>query len=304
MILFWIILLIASLAILVKSADYFVEAAEKIGIHIGLSPFVVGVTIVAIGTSLPELASSIAAVLQGSTEFVIGNVVGSNITNILLVFGLVAFFGKSFRLKGVGKVDLPFFLISIVILLLFSLSGTFGLYGAVVSLVGIGIYLYIKLNKKARNIKKDLIADYKDWIVLAVTSAFIWLGSKYTVFSVIELSNQLGLGAEVLSATVVALGTSLPELMVSIISLRRSQFQIAAGNILGSNIFNTFAVMGIPALFTSIIIPRSIFVLGFPIMFLASLFFYMIIRRGHVERMHGVILLAAYVAFVLLFFIV
>ena len=149
MILFWVILLIASIAVLVKSADDFVEAAEKIGLHIGLSPFVVGVTIVAVGTSLPELATSIAALFQNSTEIIIGNVVGSNITNILLVFGLVAFFGKSFRLKNVGKSDLPFFMISIVILLLFSLSGTFGLYGAIVSLIGMAMYFYSKLNKSS-----------------------------------------------------------------------------------------------------------------------------------------------------------
>ena len=272
--------------------------------HIGLSPFVVGVTIVAIGTSLPELASSLAAIFQNSTEIVIGNVVGSNITNILLVFGLFAFFGKSFRIKGVGKIDLPFFAISIIALLLFSIPGTIGLYGGIVLVIGLACYLYLKLAKSVKKIEKDIKADLKDWVILGVTAIFIWLGSKYTIFSVIELSNQLGLGNEILAVTVIALGTSLPELMVSIVSLKRNDLQLAVGNILGSNIFNIFGVMGISALFANIMIPRSIFVLGFPIMVLSSLFFYLVIRRGHVDRMHGTILLAGYAAFFVFFFII
>jgi cation:H+ antiporter len=305
----WIIIFVVSLFILIKASDYFTNAAEKIGLYLELPAFIVGVTIVSIGTSLPELASSIFAVFMGSSEIVVGNVIGSNIINIFLVLGIVAVVSKdvikiSFELI---HVDLPLLVGSAFLLGVTIYDGIFTLPEALLCIAGLILYLLYTINvektqeNKAKGERKELRKRElrgKTLIILLVSIFFIYLGAKYTIESVIKLSEILNIGKEIIAISAVALGTSLPELTVSINAARKGRQEIAVGNVLGSNIFNTFAVMGIPALFGTLVIPQSILTFGLPMMLIATLLYFFITQEKEITKWEGYLLLIFYVFFI------
>ena len=285
----WIIVFVASLFVLIKASHYFTDSAEKIGLFLGFPAFIVGVTIVSIGTSLPELISCIFAVIKNSSEIVAANVVGSNIANIFLVMGLVAIIGKKMKITyELAHVDLPILIGSAFLFALMIWDGILTLPEALLLIMGMVIYfLYIINSEKEHEdveIKKEMKEelrrrkklDLKTIIVLIVSVLFIYLGAKYTIESVIKLSEILNIGKELIAVSAVALGTSLPELAVSVVAARNGKPEIAIGNILGSNIFNTFVVMGISALFGVLIIPKTILSFGLPMMLIATLLFFLL----------------------------
>jgi cation:H+ antiporter len=303
----WIIIFIISLAVLIKSSDIFTEKAEKIGFHLGMPAFVVGVTIVAIGTSLPELISSIFAVLQGSSEIVLGNVVGSNITNIFLVLGIAAIMGKRLKVSSrIIHIDLLFLIGSAFFLFLSILDGKFSLLEGVLSLlIGIIYITYItKLSKRNNEIQKEMKGFTKEklsfnfWISFILGVVLIFFGAKYTIESVINLSQIFNIATELIAVTAVALGTSLPELMVTISAVKKGKSEIAIGNVLGSNIFNTFFVMGIPALIGTLTIPKIMFNFGMPVMIVATLLYFFIVKDREITPWEGWLLLIFYVFFI------
>ena len=310
-ILIWIAVFVASLFVLIKASGYFTHSAEKIGLFFGLPVFIVGVTIVAIGTSLPELISSIFAVLRNSSEIVVGNVVGSNITNIFLILGIAAIVGKKLKITyELIHVDLPILVGSAFLFAAMIWDGVFTLPEALLSIVGIIIYFLYTINSEKRHedveIKKEMKEelrkkkklDTKTIAILVVSAVFIFIGAKYTIESVIKLSEIFNLGKEIIAVSAVALGTSLPELAVSITAVRQGKPEIAVGNILGSNIFNTFVVMGVPAFFGALIIPQSILTFGLPMMLIATLLFFIITQEKEVTKWEGYLLLLFYVFFI------
>ena len=307
----WLIIFIVSLIVLIKASDYFTDSAEKIGVYFGLPAFIIGVTIVAIGTSLPELISSIFAVLKGSSEIVVGNVVGSNITNIFLVLGVAAILGKKIKVTyELVHVDLPLLVGSAFLLAVTIWDGIFTLPEALLCIGGIILYLFYTINAEKKHkdveikkemkgeIKKIRKLDLKTLIILAVSAFFIYLGAKYTVESVIQLSEILNIGKEIIAISAVALGTSLPELMVTVSAARKGKPEMAVGNILGSNIFNSLAVMGIPALIGTLIIPHSILTFGLPMMLIATLLYFFITQDKEITRWEGWMLIIFYVFFI------
>ncbi len=310
----WIGILVASLAVLAKSSDYFTDSAEVIGKYFKLPAFIIGVTIVAIGTSLPELVSSLFAVFNGASEIVVGNVIGSNITNIFLVLGITAILSKKITiLHELVRVDLPL-LVGSAFLFAFTIwDGVFSLFEALLFIFGVIFYLVYTMSTQDKHedvsaekkIRKDLQKEKlssKTWGIFIISSIFIFIGAKYTINSVIQLSELLNLGTEIIAISAVALGTSLPELMVSITAARKGKAEIAVGNILGSNIFNTFAVMGIPALFGVLIIPQSILSFGLPLMLAATLLYFFITQDNEITKWEGWMLIMFYVFFVIKLF--
>ena len=307
MVLMWVIIFIISLAVLVKASDFFTTSAEKIGLHFKIPPFIIGVTIVALGTSLPELISSIYAVFNGASEIVVGNVIGSNITNIFLVLGIAAIVAKKMKISfELIHVDLPLLIGSALFLTLALLDKVFSMGEAILSIIGIIIYLIyttkIQKGHTTKKTKKEVKSLEKfQWhtvVILIASALFIFIGAKYTVESVINISEILNIGKEIIAITAVALGTSLPELVVSITAARKGKAEIAVGNVLGSNIFNTFAVMGIPALFGNLTIPNSILTFGLPVMIVATLLYLFITQDKEITRWEGSLLLLFYVFFV------
>ncbi len=306
----WIGVFVVSLLVLIKASDYFTGSAEKIGIFFGLPAFIVGVTIVSIGTSLPELVSSIFAVFKGSSEIVAGNVIGSNIANIFLVLGVAAIIGRKLKISyELSRVDLPLFVGSSFLLAVTVWDGVFTLAEGLLCIAALIVYLLYTINVEKthedKEIKKEMKGELRkkrfEWItlvVLVLSGFFIYAGAKYTIDAVIKLSGMLNIGAEIIAVSAVALGTSLPELMVTISAARKGKPEIAVGNVLGSNIFNSFAVMGIPAFFGALIVPSSILMFSLPVMIIATLLFFFVTVEKEVTKWEGWMLIIFYVFFI------
>lgn len=302
MLVFWIAVFFVSLFILVKGADWLLASSEKIGLRIGLSPFIIGVTIVAFGTSLPELVSSFVAVFSGVSEIVVSTVVGSNIANILLVVGLSTLFARRLTVsKDLIDLDLPLIVLSTSIFILVAYDGTIVFFEAMFLVITYLIYLGFTL------IYKDDEADEKiprpkitpnDWMMLAIGVVGLTIGAKYLVDSIEALSGILNIGAGIIAITAVAVGTSLPELLVSVKAAIRKQSEVALGNIFGSNIFNVLAVVGLPGIFGTLYIDHQTLTLGLPVLVLATVLFVIsgISRRIHVQE--GAMYLLIYIIFI------
>lgn len=296
----YILLFIISLAVLVFASDWFIAAAEKIGLSFGISPFVIGVTIVAFGTSLPELATSIAGVYTGASDVVIGNVVGSNITNILLVLGLTAFIGKGIDLNfNVMHNDMPMLFASAFIVYFMIQDLCVTKFEAIILLVLLAVFLInsVKSGKEEDHVREKI--DLKTWGMLLLGGVLVYFGAKYTLVAMLEISEMAGVSTYILSVTGVALGTSLPEVVVSIAAARRGQHAIAVGNVLGSNIFNSYAVIGIPSLLKTIEIPEATMDFGAPAMVAVTILFGMVCLSKKISRWEGMTLLVFYVFFLL-----
>ncbi len=302
-VLFNLAIFAVSLFFLLKASDFFVEAAEKIGLSMGIPPFIIGVTIVAFGTSLPELISSIEAVLIGDSKIVIGNVVGSNIANIALVLGLVAVVGKQVKVnEHIMNVDIPILVTSAFLLYFVVYDQEVTLFEAFILLVALVIFLVYSLNNDDGEETEKIAVSWKSYAILAVAGIAIKFSAEYTIKSVIELSKLLNIGSDVIAASVVALGTSLPEVFVSLAAIKKGKTDMAVGNILGSNIFNTYAVMSIPAFVGTLVIPDNILEFTLPFMLALTIVFAVMCISKKISRWEGMMLLLFYVLFMVQLF--
>ena len=284
-----------SLYVLLKASDFFVESAERIGLAAGIPPFIIGVTIVALGTSLPELASSIEAVLMGASEIVISNVAGSNIANIALVLGLVAVVGRQVKVKdGIMNIDIPILVSSAFLLWFIAYDQVVTIFEAILLLVALVVFLFYSLNNKEGEETERTKISGKDIGILLVAGIAIKFSAEYTIKSIVNLSELLGIGSEIIAASFVALGTSLPEVFVSLAAIRKGKTDIAVGNILGSNIFNTYAVMGIPALVGTLVIPANVIHFVLPFMVALTIMFAVMCISKKISRWEGFMLLLFY----------
>ncbi len=304
-VLIWTSVFVVSMLVLVKSADIFTASSVRLGEWMRMPSFLVGVLIVAAGTSLPELCSSVFAVWQGAPEIVSGNVIGSNVTNILLVIGLSSCYAGRlvFRRKKLAM-DLWLLAGATALLIVFSIDGRIVLWEGLVCLGAMVYYFWHVLTGESR-VDDELHADHvggrpdtkeiiKVIVMFMLATGAIYFSSSFTVRSVVELGAILGVGPQVIAAGAVALGTSLPELTVSMTAVRRGEGDIAVGNVLGSNVFNSLAVIGIPSLLGELPVPPDMIRLGLPVMVAATLYFSYIIKDRHVTRLEGFIALAGY----------
>ena len=311
-VLLWALIFIVSLALLVKASDVFTDSAERIGIGFGISPFIIGVTIVAVGTSTPELVSSVLAVIKGSPEIVAGNVMGSNVTNIFLILGISAIIGKKMVTSyQLANVDLPIFVGSAFLVSLMVMDGAFSLAEALLCLACLLVYLVyaVRAERVADQVKEKFLEaegivirekrrpDLKVYTKLSISLFFLYIGANYTVVSVVRLSEMVGIGTEVIAASAVALGTSLPELVVSVRAAAMNKPELAIGNILGSNIFNALGIMGISALFGTLVISEMITGFVMPMMIVATLLYFVVIWENEVTQWEGWMLVIFYVFF-------
>lgn len=325
MIALWVIIFLLSLAILVKSADLFVENAEKIGLAFKISPFIIGVTIVAIGTSFPELASSLVAVFKGASEIVVANALGSNIANILLIVGLSAIVARRLIVtRSLIDLDAPLLATATVLFgfTMWDRKIVFG-EGILLVLAFVIYFLYtihqkrddeetpelvevlpsrierrrkaMEENKKSGSLQKISFGNFF-FLILGVIG--LALGANYTIEAVLKLSELLKINTSFIAITAVAVGTSLPELVVSIKAAIKKKYEIALGNVFGSNVFNALLVVGIPALIKPLAVDELTFSIGFPFLVVSTLLF---IISGISRRIHlweGAMYLLIYVLFV------
>ncbi len=324
---FWIIIFIVSLVAMVKGADWMLASAEKIGLAAGLSPFIVGVVIVGLGTSFPEIISSFAAVLQGAPEIVAANVIGSNIANILLVVGLSAVVGGRLAVtKNLIDLDLPLLAISTALFLEIIWDKQIVFAESILLLVMFVIYLaYTIMHRETADDDTDEDeygkkpedhtptraerrglgetterpkVSVKDITMLIVGLAGLVIGANYLIESVITISEILNIAPGAISLAAVALGTSLPELLVSVKAAWQKKPEVALGNIFGSNVFNILLVAGLPGLFGTLPLDDQTFTLGVPLMIIATVLFIIsgISRRVHVYE--GAMYVVIYIFFV------
>lgn len=307
-VIFWIAVFILSLVVLIFSANKFIEAAEKIGLSLNINPFIIGVTIVAIGTSLPELITSILAVLKNSSEIVLGNVVGSNITNISLVLGLVAIIMRRVDIEfDMMKVEIPILLFSALLTWIMMLDGFIDFLDGIVCLMGLALFLiYTIRNKNEENVLDETeevnekkAFPFASFVLFIISGVAIYFSADYNVTSIIKISEFLKVSKEVVSVTVVSLGTSLPEVVVSIAAAKSKRFDLAVGNIIGSNIFNTFAVLGIPSLIGPLVISTQMMNLSLPIMLSLTFLFFVFLLSKKINRWQGWIFILMYAFFIL-----
>lgn len=323
MLLFWSVVFLVSLFVLVKGADWLIASAEKIGLALGLSPFIVGVTIVGVGTSFPELISSLVAAFQGVTDVVAANVIGSNIANILLIVGISAVIGRRVIVtKSLIDIDLPLLAISTVLLLGVVWDKQITLGESILLLVAYSVYLLYtvlhketdeteeiaealpsrqerrkKIIKRAKDVFTRPKLVLKDFFLLVVGIIGLVFGAKYLIDALVQLSAILNIATGVIAITAVAVGTSLPELLVSAKAAFQKKSDVALGNIFGSNVFNGFVVLGLPGLFRTLSVDSQTFLIGVPTMALATLLFVIsgISRRIYIWE--GIFFLCVYLLF-------
>ena len=305
-ILIQLFLLGAGFFLLVKGADWFVDGACNIAARFHIPQLIIGLTIVAMGTSAPEAAVSITAASKGVADITIGNIVGSNIMNVLVILGLSAVIIPLQVAKSTVHIEIPFMIAITVLLLVLGLDGvvsfTDGLILTAFFLVYLGYLLYMAKKHPAEEEEGDAIRPMKLWQAIAalgVGLALILLGSDVAVDAATALARIFGLSERLIGLTIVALGTSLPELFTSITAARKGSADIAIGNIVGSNIFNILFVVGlssllIPVPFAHAFLSDTVVAIG------AALFLFIACLHSHkLGRGAGLLMPGSYAAYLL-----
>ncbi len=285
-ILLWSLIFLASLAVMLRGADWLLVSGERIGRAKGLPPFVIGVLIVGIGTSLPELVSSLAAVLQGATEIVPANAIGSNITNILLVVGLSAVVARKLEVtKNLVDLELPLLAIATAMAAGAMADRSVSQAEGAFLVLAFGVYVAYTLlfRERPKAIGKRPKTNGGTALKLIVGAIALAVGANYVIESVVRLADLFNVSAGVITLAAVALGTSLPELTVSLKAAFRGDSEVALGNIFGSNAINALLVLGLPALFAGLAVDQQTFSLALPVFVVVTLLF---ILSGLSRRIH------------------
>ena len=253
-----IFLLIVGFILLIKGADYFVDGASGIAEHFKVSKMLIALTIVSFGTSAPEFAVSIKSLLSGNGDIVLGNVIGSNILNILLILGTASLVHPLSVKNNTVKKELPITLLmtlafSVLLLDSFFNGGNVSFFtrsDGIILVLFFGVFLYYLISMMRNKIDKEEEKEsigLKKAIILTLIGLFgIVFGSNFVVDSAAYIAKALGVTQRIISLTIVALGTSLPELVTSVMATKKGEYDIAIGNVVGSNIFNIGVVIGIP----------------------------------------------------------
>lgn len=306
-----IALFILSMAALVKAADIFIGSSEQIGRHLGIPSFVLGVTVVSFGTSLPEISSAIYASISGNSQVVFGSAVGSNLTNILLILGLAAIVAKNLSVKyDLLHVDLPIFIGATFLVVLSAQDGSISKYESLLMIFGLVVYILyaihvrssstsahqrLEIEAKHRSRKEQLGA--MTFVKIALGIVLLVLASKYVVDSIVDISTMLGVPSDMIAITAFSLGTSLPELMIILTSLKKGLREVVVGNIMGSSIFNLFGAIGIPALLGDVTVSHETYYLIAPILVATGLLYFFITQERQITQWEGLLLLIFYLFF-------
>lgn len=302
MIIWEIFLLALGFAMLVKGADWFVEGAAGIASKFGIPQLVVGLTIVAMGTSAPEAAVSITAALKGNAGIAVGNVVGSNILNILVILGLTGLITSVAVQKSTLFIEIPYMLVVTGVLLVMGVMGNSinfveGIIFWGMFIVYLG-YLFVLAKKgKSEDEEKEDRPLWKLFLFALVGGVVVVLGSNVAVDSATAIAQIIGLSEKFIGLTIVALGTSLPELVTSVTAAKKGNADIAIGNIVGSNIFNILFVLGTSALIIPIIFEPSFAIDAIIAIAAGVLLWIATIGKKKLTRPWGIVMLICYAAY-------
>lgn len=298
--------LFLGLVILLAGGKYLVDGASKIASFFGLSEGLIGLTIVAFGTSAPELLVSVNAALKGNSDIALGNVIGSNISNISLVLGISAMVYPIAIHKSILKLDYLFTLLSSILFFVFAYNGILSRFEGlifIVLLVSLNIYFFKKIARvdpvSLENSSTEQSNLFKPLILLIVGIVGLYFGSDLFVDSAVEISESFGISQRVIGVTVIAIGTSLPELVTSLIAAWNKKTDIAIGNILGSNIMNVLAIIGITSVINPIAVSQEFINVDFIWMLGFTLLLFPILRtKRKISRLEGLVLLVIYLLYI------
>ena len=311
-----ILILIAGLVLLVAGAEVLVKGASRIAFMFGLSPLVIGLTIVAYGTSSPELMVSIQSSLAGQPDIALGNVVGSNIFNVLLILGISALITPLVVAQQLIRLDVPILIGVSCLTLMFGLDGKISRVDGTIFLIGIILYTTFLLIQSRKEHNPEVTEEYEreyggstarspqqiainiGFVVLGL--GLLVLGSKFWVDSSIAIARSFEVSELVIGLTLVAAGTSLPELATSVVASIRGERDIAVGNVIGSNIFNILAVLGGSSLFSAdgLTVSASALRFDIPVMIAVAVICLPVFITGQlIARWEGLLFLSYYVAY-------
>ena len=321
-----ILFLIVGMALLIKGADFFVSGASAVAERLKVPSLFIGLTIVALGTSLPELSVSITSAINGNIDMSVGNVVGSNLFNMLVVLGLISLFSPVPMSASTRKIDFPFLIVVTAALLLFSLdtflngasSNVLSRTESILFLLILILYLYILISnanrKRKRQIKQEkhlktaeeLNAEQnkkqmKIWqiiLCLVLGLAAVVFGGECVSTTAQYLALKMGMSEALVGLTIVAVGTSLPELVTSVVAAKKGENDLALGNVIGSNIMNISLILGFVSLIgqapvSSVILTDIAILLGTTIVFVI-----LCLRKNDINRKEGAFLLSLYIAYI------
>ena len=306
-----IILIVLGLGLLVLGGELFVRGAVRIAERFGISPLLIGLTLVGFGTSTPELLTSLQAAFAGSPGIAIGNVIGSNIANILLILGLTALIApiavnpSAFRRDGMALA------IASIVCVIAVLSGKIATLAGILLLAGLGLYLYTAFRMERKKLRIADVAQPGAEAERAIGASLplntlyaaggliiTLIGARLLVHGAIDLARTLMVSETVIGLTIVVIGASLPELVTSLIAALRKQGDLAFGNIIGSNIFNILGILGATALIHPLVVPPDLARADIWVMLAATgLLFATTVTKWRISRVEGALMLAAYGAY-------
>ncbi len=304
--------LVIGLVLLVAGANYLIRGSTNLAKRFGVSELIIGLTVLAFGTSLPELMVSILSVIGGNTDIALGNIIGSNISNTLLILGLSAVIFPLAVKKSIAWKEIPLSILavsSLVILsgeIIFGFTPIFGRFDGVIFISLFLVFLYYSYKSlKVHEVVTVDIKKYKDFLTAVMILgglAAVFLGGHLIVDNAVLIAKNVGISQFLVSATIIAIGSSLPELVVSLVAIFKKKANLAIGNIVGSNIFNIFYILGITALIKPVVIPLFAF---FDITFLlvSSLLLFSAIfigRKYAIGKSSGIVFLILYLVYLLI----
>lgn len=306
------LILVIGFVFLIRGADWLVEGASSVASNFKVSKLLIGLTIVAFGTGAPELAVSFSSLISGSTDILLGNVIGSNIINVLLLIGVAAIIHPIRVKKDTVSKELPLLLListALIVLILDTslteaLSNVFSRSDAIVCLLLFGIFLYYlislarKNKKEARKIEKPKYKLGKSFLLVIIGLIGVVAGSQLVVNSASFIATAIGISERVISLSIVALGTSLPELVTTITAAKKGESDLLVGNIVGSNIFNICIVLALPVAISGAITPENFKALDLVMLAGSTLLVCVLARRDHkISRLEGILMLSIFTAY-------
>ena len=304
-----IVLLLVSLIILYYGAEWLVSGAASLAKRIGVSPLVIGLTIVSIGTSMPELLVSVKASMSGQGALSVGNVLGSNFFNLGLILGLSAIIYPLVVKRQLLKLDLPVLILSALLFILFFLDFTISRIEAlmfVLIFTSYIVYMLVSSRKKKCSegeSEEEEIKLSRHWLLdvlfIAVGLGALVIGSNLLVDNAVIVAGWLGMSEAMIGLTIVAAGTSMPELATSVVAAIKKRSDIAIGNVVGSNIFNVFLILGIAGLIHPLHAPDIDYVDGLFNLAISVLLWFFMKRSTRIYRYHGVVLVVFYLVYLI-----
>lgn len=302
-----VVILLVGLSVLIVGADALVRGAAQLAKHLGLSPFAIGVTVVAFGTSAPELFASVGAAVQGQTGLAIGNVVGSNIANIALILGIGGLIIPIGVHRKVRRTEIPLMVVVTLGTIALLIDGVLTRVEGGVLFAGLVAYVTYIIKAHKEDIEhglEDAVAKIKPaWVdVLYVVLGIVGLGlgAKVLVIGATDLAGSIGIPAGIIGTTIVAFGTSVPELAATVRAALSKQSDMAVGNIVGSNVFNLLSVLGVTAIVKPLVMDPSMEWHLYAMLGVAIMLMIWVLLRPVIAKVSGMVLLVVYLGYVVI----